>query len=81
MSNTQNARSHHEPDLITIPRPEAARPAYMPLDESPWRLVDPSGSMLRDSDGYSLRFHTDTEALHWLQIHNIPLLRGHHDIR
>lgn len=59
---------------ITLKRPKAAYPAYLPLDSAPWRLVDKSGSMLRDSDGYSLRFESDGEALKWLKAHKVPLL-------
>lgn len=62
---------------ISIERPTAAYPSWLPVDGPPWRLVTANGTFLRDSDGYSLRFSTDTEALHWLEKHSIPLLAPH----
>ena len=59
---------------ITVERPEQAHPTWLPVDGPPWRLVDPYGTFVRDSDGYSLRFPSDDEALKWMQIHNVQLL-------
>lgn len=61
-------------DYIMIRRPSAAHPTWLPVEGPQWRLVGPDGTMLRDSDGYSLRFSTDREALKWLDRHDIPLL-------
>lgn len=61
-------------DRIYIERPERAHPTWLPVDGPKWRLVGPDGRMLIDSDGYSLRFSTDQEALTWMERHNIDLL-------
>ncbi len=59
---------------IMIKRPDAAHPTWLPVGDPAWRLVERDGTMLRDSDGVSLRFGTDTEALEWLEKHNVDLL-------
>jgi hypothetical protein len=65
----------HTPErYIMIRRPAAAHPTWLPVGDPAWRLVDAHGTMLRDSDGVSLRFTTDIEALEWLSKHDIPLL-------
>lgn len=67
----------HDPKEIRLRRPNAAYPAWLPIDPPSWRLVGPDGTMLRDSDGYCLRFTTDHDALAWLTAHSIPLLTPH----
>jgi len=54
---------------------EAAFPSWIPVDGPQWRLVDQSGTFLRDPDGDSVRFQTDDDALAYLEMKGIPLLR------
>ncbi len=61
-------------EFIMIRRPKQAHPTWLPVDGPQWRLVDTHGTTLRDSDGCSLLFTTDTEALEWMQKHKVQLL-------
>lgn len=49
-----------------------AYPSWLPVDGPPWRLVDDKGIFLRDPDGDSVRFHSDSEALEYLERKDIP---------
>jgi hypothetical protein len=57
------------------PDVQAAHPTWLPVDGPQWRLVDQNGTMLRDVDGDSMRFSSDVDALRYLKIKKIPLLK------
>lgn len=58
---------------MTYHKVDYAFPSWLPVDGPPWRLVDNTGTFLRDPDGDSVRFHTDEEALEYLERKGIPL--------
>jgi hypothetical protein len=57
------------------PKVQAAHPSWLPVEGPQWRLVDQSGTFLRDPDGHSMRFTTDSDALAYLKRKGIPLLK------